>query len=117
VDKEDNEELRSRVRCEGFWYEVLEPPSEAARLLDYGDDDWVELSGVPDGRPIWLRASRVDYVEGDPRAGDVEADRLDEWIARLARTPTGCTDRRRRRVKSEGSRRTILRAHSSEWWL
>jgi hypothetical protein len=60
-DEHDDE--HSRVRCDEHWYEVFEPPSELATLLDQGDDDWVELSELPDGRPIWLRASQVDYFE------------------------------------------------------
>ena len=87
----------SRVRCDSFWFEVLERAPELTELLDYGDDDWVELSGRPDGRPIWLRASLVDYVES-ASSPDASAG-LDTWLDRLMKTrPAGRCERWRRRV-------------------
>jgi hypothetical protein len=86
VNERDRKDERSPVRCDGFWCDVREPTAEVAELLDRGDDDWVELTGMPDERPIWLRASRVDYVEAVPTADDVEAERFDAWIARLMQT-------------------------------
>jgi hypothetical protein len=118
LNDRSREDERSRVRCDGFWYEVREPPAVVAELLDHGDDDWVELTGRSDGRPVWLRASRVDYVEGIQAADDVAAERFNGWIARVMETiPARCDAGRPRRVKSGGNRRSRLRATSAERWL
>lgn len=108
------EDEYSRVRCDGYWYDVLEREAEVAELLDHGSGDWVELSEVPNGRPIWLRASRVDYVQGGLRAEYVEFDELVAGLMLASRGP--CTIGRTRHAGSLPARRSRLRARCAESW-
>ncbi len=118
VVREQDEIDYSRVRCEDFWYEVIEPPDEVAELLDHGDDDWVELSGRPDGRPIWLQASSVDYVEGASSASDITDAVLWELLMGLlrenpeARWPSPTGPRRSRESRSGRRSRSANRRRS-----
>ena len=54
----------SHVRCDEYWYDVRESPSEVNELLDNGEGDLVVLTRMSDGLPMWFPASHVDFVEG-----------------------------------------------------
>ena len=82
-----------------------------AELLNRRDDDWVTLRGKPDGRPIWLPASHVDYVEVVRRLDDLKGDQFDQWIACLInKTPARCNERGWRHADSGGNWRSYPRA-------
>lgn len=109
---------RSRVRCEGLWYEVLDAPQNVAELLDHGDGDWVELSGAPDGRPIWLLASLVDYVAPVGREDDLEWERMQRFM-NLMLEPGGarCAWGVRRHVGAWSTIRNRRRARCARCWI